>query len=131
MVISIEFSPQETTNKNISRLSRQKGLAESLCADSKRRESTSSTPCCTVTGSSFRCQNFVGRTMKYTSNVSNSKYQRGHGKHGLDQISWPANSKQQGLLGHVISALQAFYYIYLLSENTQKKKNNIKTFEVT
>ena len=91
LIFQFSFHLRKLTNKNVSQ---HKRLAESLCADSMCCESSSSAPCCNVTESSSRCQNFVGKIMKYISNVSSPKYQRGHGKHGFDQVSWPASSNQ-------------------------------------
>ena len=63
------------------------------------------------------------------SNFSSSKYQRGHGKHGFDQVSWPANSKQQGLLGHMTSH-HTHTITYIFSQKIAKKRTILKLLKV-
>ena len=41
--------------------------------------------------------------MKDMGNVGGPKYQRGHGKHSFDPVSWRTSSKAQDLLGQVTS----------------------------
>ena len=100
------FHLRKLTNKNVSRLSQHKRLAESLCADSMCCESSSSAPCCNVTESSSRCQNFVGKIMKYIRNVSSPKYQMvSHGKHGN---IW--NSSTEMWITFLNSKIECFHF---------------------